>query len=183
MKPRPILWVDTETGGLDVVKDAIVQVAALVTDTSGKIARELSLEIKPWPSLFVSSGALAVQKRTYEILTEFPHEEPDVLDIFDKFTETSSVQFAGYNCSFDLGFMHHLYTRHGRMPPYVFEDKDEPLDVLKMAWRLIPKTKIKNHKLATVAEYFGLDTEGAHEALWDIKTTLQIWLKLKELDG
>ena len=41
----------------------------------------------------------------------------------------------------------------------------------------------KNHKLATLAEHFGLDTGKAHDAGGDVHTTVQLLRKLVEISG
>lgn len=175
-----LLWVDTETGGLDIVKDAMLQLAALMTDASGTVIKEMSLEIKPYPGQVVGSFALGIQQRRHEQIMNFQIEEREACERFIEFVGGQPIIFCGYNCSFDLGFIGRMFARHGLTVPYVFSDQDKPLDVLEIARKVIPKTSIENHRLATVAAHLGLPTEGAHEALWDIQTTLKIWLILRE---
>lgn len=42
---------------------------------------------------------------------------------------------------------------------------------------------IENHKLSTVAEHYGLSTEGAHRALFDCRMTNSIYIEIAKLEG
>ena len=53
------------------------------------------------------------------------------------------------------------------------------VDVLRLSRRLLPD--LPHHKQVSVAEYFGIDTTGAHRALVDCEICHQNYQKLKEM--
>lgn len=177
------LFVDTETTGLDPKRAAIVQLAALIVDKDGYINGEFDSRIRPHEGAIIEGGALAINKRKHDELLNAPTNS-EVCERFRKFVGPRELVFAGYNCPFDQKFVWALFGLTGIYTKYIIP-KEGPLDVLGKARKLVRKpTEVENHKLGTVAKFFGQYREGAHNALEDLYMTVNVWkcLKVREAE-
>jgi len=80
----------------------------------------------------------------------------------------------GHNVNFDVNFLYDEFTRHLGAPlPNNF------VDVLRLSRHYL--RGLPNYKQTTVAEYFCLDTEGAHRALKDTEICAENYLGIKRI--
>ena len=100
-------------------------------------------------------------------LKEHGDEEEDVYKCWADFLVNISF-VAGYNSNFDISFVDYMAQRYGGE----FEPRLN-LDVMRMARHFIPKSDIPNHKLGTVAEFYGIDAN-FHNAMEDVKATKEL---------
>lgn len=87
------------------------------------------------------------------------------------------ARLAGYNsASFDGPRANAMFDRHGMFPPF----RRPTLDVLQLVLQHFDANGISlvNNKLSTVAEFFGIPTDNAHDALADCRMTAAIHQKL-----
>lgn len=87
------------------------------------------------------------------------------------------ARLAGYNsASFDGPRANAMFDRHGMFPPF----RRPTLDVLQLVLQHFDTNGISlvNNKLSTVAEFFGIPTDNAHDALADCRMTAAIHAKL-----
>ncbi|MFO7891291.1 MAG: helicase C-terminal domain-containing protein [bacterium] len=99
----------------------------------------------------------------------------------DKISEIINFMGNGFvvahNADFDIGFLNYALKK------YTFEKaKIHPeriLDSLDLSRFFL--YHLHNHKLATLSEYFSVDTDSAHRALSDAKTCGLVFIKLLEL--
>ena len=90
-------------------------------------------------------------------------------------TEDSPVLVA-HNASFDVGFLRRA-ARASSLPwPRV-----RVVDTLALARLALPRPLVRNHKLGTVASYFGTATVPEHRALGDARATAEILLGFIDL--
>lgn len=88
-----------------------------------------------------------------------------------RFMENRGI-IVGYNVGFDLDKIGALFQRNGKD----FYTGDV-IDVLQMARDCIPKDKVENYKLATIAAYFKADAGiSFHSSLDDITTTRRVFM-------
>lgn len=104
---------------------------------------------------------------TDEYLVNYGDEEDVVYRCWTNFLDNVSF-VAGYNSNFDINFVDYMARRYGgEFEPAV------NLDVMKMARHFIPKSNIPNHKLGTVAEFYGINAN-FHNAMEDVKATKEL---------
>jgi DNA polymerase III epsilon subunit-like protein len=167
------LFVDLETGGLYPNKHAVLQVAAVITDLDLNIKAQFMSYIQPHPELLVTQEALMINQLSLDRLQTAPPEKAVALAL-SHFARLIGPppRFAGYNCQFDLEFLSYLWQRHDLLPaPY----QVPWLDIYAVAKsRLGADAGLPNFKLASVADHFGLNTTGAHDALADLIMTIEI---------
>ena len=90
------------------------------------------------------------------------------------------ARLAGYNsASFDGPRLQACFDKYGIFPGFW----RPTLDVLQLALNHVDVhgVSLRNHKLSTVAEHFGIATDGAHDALADCRMTALIHAKIKEM--
>ena len=91
-----------------------------------------------------------------------------IKDVMPKFLEfIGDCILVAHNADFDLGFIRHNCKELG------LEFNNKHIDTLALARREFPH--LKNHKLGTVAESLKINITGAHRALDDVRTLVQIY--------
>jgi DNA polymerase-3 subunit epsilon len=182
-----ILWVDTETGGVNPARNALLTMAGCIEE-NGRILQVFDYKMQPLPNDTIEAKAMEVNKLTLEEIATYPESKEvyteflGLLDFYiNKFDKNDKMVFAGYNAQFDKNFLYHWFKKHGNN--YFFSYfYGMPMDIGSFVLSYCAKHDIKlpNHKLATVAKHFGFEVN-FHEAMADIDVTRQIYLKLKEL--
>lgn len=176
-----LIYVDTETTGLDQQNSAITQLAGIIRQ--GDLTEKFNITMRPHEGALITEEALNVQGRTLEEINSFQHPK-DALAQFinilykyvDKFDKFDKFFFLAYNAQFDSNMIRNLFLR--------FNDNyfgswfwTPPIDIMSLAAsKLIQvRHKMPNFKLATVyKEMFGKDIENAHDAMADIETAREI---------
>ena len=169
---RPLIVFDTETTGLSASEDTLIQVSAQKIDPETfKTLEKFDVIINPMRP--VSEKITEITGYTNEFLATKLPEEFVFIDIFNFFGENPIV--AGYNVDFDIRFMKACYQRNGK-----FFEPDDVIDVLGIARATLRKGKdIANHKLGTVATYYGVDSDLTfHEAQDDVTATIRVMVAL-----
>lgn len=166
---KPIIFFDTETEGLDAEKHHIIQISATKVDpfTLDVIDKYETL-INPMRAL--EPIITEITGLTDKDLFLAPIESqvfPDIKSFFDE-----KPYVCGHNIPFDIKMLSALYKRNsenltlsGRM------------DTCQLSRELLKKGKdIADHKLKTVADYFGVSNDITfHNAGDDILATLRIF--------
>ena len=174
------LFIDLETGGLYANQHSILQVAAVFTDLDFKIQGYFMSYVKPHPELKVTKEALLINQLNWDELNNAPQESAIALALHHFASMVGQKgRFAGYNCQFDLEFLSLMWKRHNiESIPY-----EVPwLDIYAAAKsKLGNNAGLPNFKLGSVANHFGINTAGAHDALQDLFMTIEIAKLLKSM--
>lgn len=180
-----ILFVDTETTGLDSMTNGIHQVAGIIV-INGQEVEEFDLKFKPIPTEIVEDDALKVSglsvndvnSRKMESREGYSKFNKTMCKYIDRYNKEDKAIIAGYNCNFDAQFMCDWYKKHGN--PYFFGlfHGGAYLDGLNLALLAEIKARKKlfypDRKLATVASTLGVELNNAHDALADIRATRDV---------
>lgn len=156
--------VDIETTGLDPLQNEIIEIGALKVENK---------EIKDvFNSLIKPSSIISPQiEKLTGINQEMLEDHPKISKIIPKFL--SFIQdhpLVAHNADFDIPFLkHHLNKKI----------ENQLICTLKLSRFLLPN--LTNHKLHTVAGYFGINALNQHRALGDVETTYNIWIKMMPL--
>lgn len=159
---RDLCFFDIESTGLNVIRDRILQLAIIKLKADGSPHEELSMLINP--GFPISDEAMKVHGITPKDLEHKPVFEQVAQRIFD-FIGNSDL--AGYNCHrFDVPMLMEEFARVG----YDFSiDKRKVIDVQRIFYKMEPRT-LK----AAVKFYCGTELEDAHDALNDVKATIDV---------
>lgn len=166
--PSDFTVVDIETTGYPASGAEIIEVSAL-RYRDDRFAASFSSLIKPTGRIpyFITQ----LTGITNEMVAD-ARDRKGVLRDFKDFLQGDVI--IGHNVNFDVNF---LYDELGEHLGYVM--RNDFVDVLRLSRQYLPF--LPNHKQVTVAEYFGLDTSGAHRALKDTEICAENYLRLKEI--
>lgn len=157
---------DTETTGLSSENDYITEIAAVqaIVQPDGVIHSRKVLHEYIRVPVTLSQKIVELTGITDEFLRDKPTEDEIFNKIYDFFGESPIL--LGHNVPFDIKMLSAMYKRHGKsLRPLAV------LDTLPMARDQLKD--ITNHKLQTVAEYYGLTTR-FHSAIGDVAVTGKI---------
>lgn len=186
-----LIFIDTETTGTDRRKHEIIQLAAIVTDETGDtILDELNINIRPENVEDIDDEALVVCNKTLDdvLSNEYSREEGHqrfcefLSNHINKYDPSDKAQFVAYNSTFDEDFVRKLFLQcndnfYGSwfwnpslcaMKEFAFLIRDN-------------RHKLENMKLGTVCRFLDIDfndDDGAHDALYDVKKTIELFKKL-----
>lgn len=162
--------IDLETTGKYPLESEICEIAA-VKWRAGEIVDEFQTLVKP--SRPMGAEVIAI----HNITNEMVESAPLIREVLPKFYEFIQDGFLmAHHAPFDLGFL-----------TVELEKQKLPLPLnpvfctCLLARRLVPESP--NHRLATLAQRFGIQTGQAHRALDDTKACLQLGLKCFEIAG
>lgn len=160
---------DLETTGLSRVNDRIIELGAIRFnfDDAMNLMEEDFLHTYINPERLISPEITELTGITNERLAGMP-TEAQVFDDIQDFFENSVI--SGYNIdAFDVKFMENLYGRMGA----VFSPMGT-IDGIKIARdRLDKGVDVENHKLSSIAGFFGIDFT-AHSAIEDTRATAKV---------
>ncbi len=159
------ITLDIETTGLDPYNEEIIEIAAIRT-VNGEVTEEFSEFVKPTkpvPTFIkmltnITDAQLASglsSNVALKRLQAFLGDAPIVC----------------HNTPFDIGFINTHLEKIGQ-----FKLHNPQWDTLELARIYLPF--IRDHKLGTVLEYFGIENESAHRAIHDARSTALLFSKL-----
>ncbi len=167
--PATFVSIDLETTGLEPGHDRIMEIGA-VRVTEGVVDARYTTLVNPGVS--VPSDISYLTGITDDDLAGAP-------DIDTALRET--IEFCGdaplvaQNAVFDLGF---LAVAADNRPEYLI-GREGVFDTLTLARALVPR--MRSHRLAALAEFFGVEPGRAHRALDDAEVTATVFLRLLEV--
>ncbi|MCH5154983.1 MAG: 3'-5' exonuclease [Clostridiales bacterium] len=163
--PPDYTVVDIETNGMGDFCE-IIEVSALKC-RNFEVADSFCSLIKPSAPIgwFITN----LTGITDEMVSDAP-EVQSVLQEFYDFVGDDII--IGHNVNFDVNMLYDkLWLHNGLVLDNSF------VDTLRLARKALPT--LYNHKLATVAQYYGIDTRGAHRALRDCEICNSCYISLK----
>lgn len=159
---KPIVFFDIESTGLNVIKDRIVQIALIKYMPNDPNPKELELLINP--GIPISPEAMAVHGITPEKLKN----KPTFIQVAEQISEfIGEADLGGYNSDrFDIPMLLEELSRAGIDLEI---EKRKTIDVQKIFYKMEPRT-LK----AALQFYCGKPLEGAHDALADVRATVDV---------
>lgn len=165
--PDALVWVDCEMTGLDLTRDALIEVAALVTDNELNVLGEgVNIVVKPPPGALDQMAEVVVAMHTTSGLldrldggTTLADAETQVLDYVRQFVpEPRKAPLAGNSVGTDRTFL----------------DRDMPGLVGHLHYRIVDVSSIKEltRRWFPKVYYASPDKTGNHRALGDIRDSI-----------
>ena len=181
---RKILWIDTETTGLNPQENGIIQIAALI-EINGLVMENLNYKMCPLEGDKIDATALETNGHTEGQVMGFPSPQ-DAVDglqeamsnYVDKFDKTDKFVIAGYFVRFDIDMLRGLFNKLGNkyFGSWFFSVSYDVQGLV--AERVVRGFRAPNYKLKTVCKEFGIEIN-PHEAMSDIAATRSLDLLLK----
>ncbi|MCB0644892.1 MAG: 3'-5' exonuclease [Phaeodactylibacter sp.] len=160
---KDLCFFDLEATGLNVVRDRIVQIGVIKYSAKGKPAEELNLLINP--GIPISEEAMAVHGITPKMVANKPTFAQVADQIYDFI---GNADLAGYNSNrFDIPLLMEEFARVGKD----FDiDNRRLIDVQRIFYKMEPRTLA-----AALKFYCDKDIENAHDALADVRATIDVF--------
>jgi DNA polymerase III subunit epsilon len=184
MQADTILFIDTETGGIQPGKNSLLSLALVVWKES---------KIKASTEILINDGVLDVTEKALEIngIDLEEHKKIAVssavaLRQFDDFINANfppdeKIVLGGHNITFDVNFLNAFLAannyNYNKRFSHRFVDTASILFYLYLTGKL--KTKIVSSQEAF--EYFHITVDGRHTALGDAIATAQLFSRLISL--
>lgn len=180
-----LLFLDTETGGINPQKHSLLSVGVVVWDDSEGVlyADEFYLRSEHY--------SVTAQATRINHFDEIDHNnkacEPKqvvsrLIELKDSFfSEYQSMPLAGHNIGFDVQFLKQLFLTCNRSYEKVFSHRlVDTYSILKFLvdCQLIPNSI---NSSASAFKHFGIKVVDRHTALGDAYATMQLYTKLIEL--
>lgn len=159
---RDLCFFDIESTGLNVVRDRIVQIAIIKYPKNGGEPEELEMLINP--GIPISEEAMNVHGITPKMLSNKPsfHQVADQLLKF-----IGNADLAGYNSNrFDVPMLMEEFARVGIELDMT---RRRTIDVQRIFYKMEPRTLS-----AALKYYTGKKIENAHDALADVRATVDV---------
>ena len=157
---------DIETTGLSFRTEKITEIGA-VRVKDGEIVDTFECFVNP---------EIPIPQKIVEItgITDDMVKDAETVEkVMPKFLEfIGDLKLVAHNADFDIGFLKYNAENVG------LKMDNEYIDSLKLARQLYPE--FKKHKLGIIAEKLGIKVENAHRALDDVKTLVQVFIKMLE---
>lgn len=169
---REIVVFDTETTGLDIFADEVVQIAAvkmrgghLVPGSGFEVFVESSRPIPP-----VLAGDVA--NPLSELYATARKLSPaDAFSAFFAYIGPDAI-LAGHNVDFDRAMVARGAYEAGIDVPACFHADSMAIDTLKVARLLLPRQR--SHRLADLVDLLGVEGSNSHNALDDVRATVSV---------
>ena len=179
-----LLYIDTETTGLDTATCSIWQLSGYISDTATGVSDSFDYKMRPYRNEIISKEAAAKTGATQEELDSYPSQS----EMFSNFTALLSkyvdledwnqrVIPVGYNISFDLDFLRSWFAFNNSATLFSRNIYFPGIDVMYLAAYCLlgERSKMRNFQLSTVYEKLtGKSLENAHNAMADIDATKEL---------
>jgi CRISPR-associated protein Cas2 len=167
--PTDYIVVDVETTGLDADKDSIIEIAAIKIEGNAIIEKFSTLIRSNIP---IPQKIIELTGITESMLLDNGVELSPALSKFLEFVGPLPV--VSHNADFDLGFLRNACSRCG-LPLF----SNRCIDTLSLSKRVV--SGVKNYKLSTLAEHFGISQQRQHRGEDDCIATKQLYEKLIDM--
>jgi DNA polymerase III subunit epsilon len=176
-----LLFIDTETGGLNPNEHSLLSLAMVVWENM-KIIDSQELLINDG-KLSVTKAALAVNKIDIEehkksAISPFQAIEKTLLFLGKHFPHQRKITIAGHNIQFDLGFLKILFSQNNKDFSKYFSHRI--IDTSSILHYLYLTGNIKQKAISSdeAFELFKIKVEGRHTAIGDALATAKLFNKL-----
>ena len=179
-----LLFIDTETGGLDPEKHSLLSVGFVVWDSVLGECYSAEYHIKN-ENCRITKTAQRINK-----LTDSDFYDAIVpLDLIKRFEEIKEVYFpdylaiplAGHNTQFDVQFLKKMFKDNHRSFDSIFSHRI--VDTYSILKFLQDGGMIKDtiNSSAQAFKFFGIIVDGRHTALGDAQATMRLYEKMLQL--
>lgn len=178
-KMNRILFIDTETGGVNPNKHSLLSVGIVVWDAKEGIVYSNEMLIKS-KEYVVTSTAQRINHFNPKVHDETSIEPKDFFASIEKiynqfFHDYQDIPLGGHNTQFDIGFIRKLYEDNGRSYEKTFSHR--VVDTFSILKFLCDSGKLHLDYISSAKAFkkFGIVVNGRHTALGDAIATAQLY--------
>ena len=172
-RSKKLVFIDTETTGLSLVNNEIIEVAAIVCDGSTlEIEKTFHAKIKP---LHIERA----EKEALKINGYDPIKWREAKDLKEVLTELGNIApngvLVGWNISFDWAFLEKAFEENKVIHKFDYHK----IDAMSVAYaELFKRGKFTSINLRKVATMFNIKLPSIHDAANDTRATYEIFKKI-----
>lgn len=174
-----ILFIDTETGGVNPNKHSLLSVGLVVWDASEGIvySNEMFIKSKEYVVTNTAQRINHFNPKTHDENSIEPKEFFALIEKINKqyFQEFKGIPLGGHNTQFDIGFIRKLYEDNGRSYEKIFSHR--VIDTYSILKFLCDSGKLHLDYISSAKAFtkFGIVVNGRHTALGDAIATAQLY--------
>lgn len=190
---KKMLWLDTETTGLDANKHGVIQIAALYEEAQIPYYANIPFIFNEMSNAIgckVDKEALRINGRKKKEIKKFPNSGETFSHFIafldervNKFNKEDKITIMGYNVKFDLEMIHAWAKRENYeyLGSYLDWRVVDVLVIARNEWLMgrMP-SEPEDFKLGTICKVYGINPPN-HDALQDIKATRELYFKMMEV--
>ncbi len=179
-----LLFIDTETGGLNPNKHSLLSLAMVVWEDMKIIdSQELLIndEILSVTEEALSINKIDIEKHKQSAISSSLAIEKIFLFINKHFPEQRKITIAGHNVHFDVSFLRFFFSQNDENFSKFFSHRI--IDTSSILYYLYLAGHIKQKVISSdeAFDYFEIKVEGRHTALGDAIATAKLFTKLLSL--
>ena len=175
-----LLFIDTETGGIDPQKHALLSIGLVVWDNGSIIASK---------EILIKQGDKSITQRSLNInkIDCAKHNQLAVtqttaikyiLDFIKVHFGEAKVTCAGHNVSFDISFVKQMFKNNKRSFENYFSHRLIDTSSILSFLYLSGKVPYQISSSAKAFDYYGISVNGRHTAIGDAIATVELFEKL-----
>lgn len=170
---RDLVFLDSETTGLDPLYNEAIEWAAIRVGPDGMEKDVYEAKVKPsFPERF-DAKAKEVNGYTEETWAD----APDELAVAKKMASIcQDAILVGQNVSFDENFLTAFLKKHDMKPSWHYHK----IDTMNLAWPGVKTQVIKGMSLVNICEWAGIEQVKPHRAMSDARCVQQVYNRLME---
>jgi DNA polymerase III epsilon subunit-like protein len=176
LKDRPVVFLDTETTGLDELEHEIIEIAFI--DGNGDTL--LHTAVKPEHIETASPYALEINGYNEGEWAPSPWWKDIAAEVHRLL---QGVVIVGQNVQFDMRFINRSLKRYFVAQGLDAEQVDAEMkkvgyhliDTVTLSWEHLAPAGLRSLSLAAVCDFLGVENPGEHSALWDARTTRRVY--------
>lgn len=179
---KKVIFMDTETTGLDTDKCSPIQISVIIEE-DGKIIDKWSSFVRPFIGASISMEALNIHGFSVAEINKFPDTQTVYMELVQFLNKhigsKEKAILGGYNVGFDRDMLRTFFKKHNN---HKFDNYFDwrHLDVLHIitplqCLNILPE--LKNNKLETWCNHYGIDLS-AHDSASDIEATRELFYKI-----
>lgn len=166
-----IIWLDTETTGLDRIKNNIIQLGMIITH-GNRIIEKFDFKIRPPKDDEWTKEAEQVHGVSYEEARNYPAGEQVVPQIARIFSQYKRSYIGGHNViAYDNQMLTNMFKKYN-IPILL---NNPCIDTKLTANEMEPKGK-GTTSLQNLCKKYNIPVTHAHEAMSDIYSSMNYWL-------
>lgn len=175
IKDTNLLFLDTETGGLNARDHDLVSVACILTDPTGQTVLE-EYDTLVYPMKPVDPKAAAVNGYTKEAWDgNAIHASQAMVKVLQML---NGAMMVCHNTPFDKSFIEAALWINKQK----WTGRYHTMDTMVMAMPFLRAGLVENIKLETLTKYFGIE-HVKHRALGDVRACRQVFLRFQDIYG